>query len=429
MHSVARVLILATLLAGVLRPAESEAVAIIQHPLDAPATSIAEGPGGLLLSGGVEGASVSRLTTSPAFALVAGVPGPHANHVGPGPDGNPWFIGGVNEQLAGGEVTYPALFEVTATGVLLRFKYPLPWDQPYVPGEFVTGSDGAMWIADWGLAAAIERYEPGGGLKVYRLPSGGAPLGIVSGPEGSLWFTDTTGRIGRITTSGVISEYLIEDGDTFATWGFAGPYGIAAGPDGALWFAEQAVGLIGRMTSTGQLEEFAIQRPAGVAPGVADASAPRHLVTGADGDMWFTDPGDGSIGRVTMAGEVSEYPIQPGAPAAGPASQIAPAVPDEIAIGPEGAPWFTEIGSRQLGSVAADAPPAGAPSTAGHRAPPPGARAVSRCARLRLARHRRRSRGRGARARGAFDPLPAHLPTRRLRGSRGSCRCCSPRRS
>jgi streptogramin lyase len=389
-------MLLAALFAGLAWPAKGEALAIVQHPLSAPAASIAEGAGGLLVGGGVAGASVSAVATTPAFALIPGPSGPHANHVGPGPDGNPWFISGVSERVAAGEVTYPALFEVTATAVVLRFKYPLPWDQPYVPGEFVTGPDHALWIADWGLAGAIERYEPGGQLTVYRLPSGGTPIGIVSGPEDSLWFTDTTGRIGRITTNGEITENLIEGGDVFATWGFAGPYGIAVGPDGALWFAEQALGRIGRMTTTGQLQEFAIPRPPGLAAGVAATPAPRHLARGSDGAMWFTDPGDGSIGRVTMGGELSEYPIQGAAAGSGPASHLPPAVPDEIAIGPEGAPWFTEIGSPQLGSVTTDSLPRSSTAMIGVGSPLLAARVRSRCARHRHASHGRRSRGRGA---------------------------------
>lgn len=47
-----------------------------------------------------------------------------------------------------------------------------------------------------------------------------------------LWFTGFNGnRIGRITTSGVITEYPIPTQSS-------GPEGISAGPDGDLWFVE-----------------------------------------------------------------------------------------------------------------------------------------------------------------------------------------------
>ena len=56
-----------------------------------------------------------------------------------------------------------------------------------------------------------------------------APLAIVSGPDGNLWFTNyTNDSIGRITPAGVVSN--------FTGAGISFPRGIVAGPDGNLWF-------------------------------------------------------------------------------------------------------------------------------------------------------------------------------------------------
>ena len=53
-----------------------------------------------------------------------------------------------------------------------------------------------------------------------------------TGPSGALWFTEASGnRIGRITTSGTITEYPIPTASSY-------PEGIAPGPDSALWFTE-----------------------------------------------------------------------------------------------------------------------------------------------------------------------------------------------
>jgi virginiamycin B lyase len=48
-----------------------------------------------------------------------------------------------------------------------------------------------------------------------------------------LWFTDfdNPGRIGRITTTGAIDEFAIPSPNS-------GPVGIAAGPDANLWFTQ-----------------------------------------------------------------------------------------------------------------------------------------------------------------------------------------------
>ena len=77
----------------------------------------------------------------------------------------------------------------------------------------------------------------------FPLPSSGSePSGIVTGPDGNLWFTEAAGnRIGRITPQGVITEFDIPTASSQ-------PYGIAAGPDGNVWFIERLGNSIGRIT-------------------------------------------------------------------------------------------------------------------------------------------------------------------------------------
>ena len=75
----------------------------------------------------------------------------------------------------------------------------------------------------------------------YTDPSISAPIGITTGPDGALWFTNVgNNSIGRITTAGVVSNYT---GTAVSE-----PWGITAGPDGALWFANEANSSIGRIT-------------------------------------------------------------------------------------------------------------------------------------------------------------------------------------
>ena len=65
-----------------------------------------------------------------------------------------------------------------------------------------------------------------------------------------MWFTNNgNNSIGRITTSGVISNYTAPSIDA--------PDGITAGPDGALWFTNLGNNSIGRIT-TGRPEKQAI---------------------------------------------------------------------------------------------------------------------------------------------------------------------------
>ena len=67
----------------------------------------------------------------------------------------------------------------------------------------------------------------------YPIPTpSSVPEDIAAGPDGNLWFTESTGnKIGRITPQGAITEYPIPTV-------FSNPVGIAAGPDGNVWFTE-----------------------------------------------------------------------------------------------------------------------------------------------------------------------------------------------
>jgi len=70
------------------------------------------------------------------------------------------------------------------------------------------------------------------------------PAGITAGPDGNVWFTEYRipgNKIGRITTSGTITEFPLPTPGSK-------PQGIALGPDGAIWFTEQGVDRIGRLS-------------------------------------------------------------------------------------------------------------------------------------------------------------------------------------
>src|ERR1700746_3745303 len=86
------------------------------------------------------------------------------------------------------------------------------------------------------------------------------PSAITTGPDGALWFTESGGKIGRITTQGSIIELPIK-GDGIL-------HSITQGPDGALWFTEFTSKKIGRISTAAtaddlQLMEFAVPGSAG----------------------------------------------------------------------------------------------------------------------------------------------------------------------
>lgn len=105
------------------------------------------------------------------------------------------------------------------------------------------------------------------------------------------------------------------------TFGDATPTGITTGPDGALWFTDPGNDVIGRMTTEGK---YTLQVPAG-------AELSDGITVGPDGNVWFTvEQGGGGIGRVTPSGTVTLF--------ADPGGEFT----QGITTGPDGALWFAE---------------------------------------------------------------------------------------
>ena len=112
-----------------------------------------------------------------------------------------------------------------------------------------------------------------GAISEVAVPNSG-PQGITTGPDGNLWFTEAnSNQIGRISPSGVITQFTIPTANS-------NPMGITAGPDGNLWFTEETANQIGRITPTGTITEFPISSP---------DSDPIGITAGSDGNLWFTE--------------------------------------------------------------------------------------------------------------------------------------------
>jgi streptogramin lyase len=218
-------------------------------------------------------------------------------------------------------VVLPIAGEARAAAVT---EYPIPTADAE-PGGLLSGPDGALWFTE-SAGDKIGRLTPSGLVTEYSLPTPNAdPSGITLGSDGALWFTEEGGaQVGRISTSGTVQEYPVSASGGTST-------SIAAGPDNALWFTEPG-GSIGHITTSGTLTQL------GLPPDVAAQA----ITAGPDGAMWFSEANGNYIGRITISGTVTQFPLP-----ALPSPNDYRALPD-ITTGPDGALWFTDVVSCEF---------------------------------------------------------------------------------
>jgi streptogramin lyase len=160
----------------------------------------------------------------------------------------------------------------------------------------------------------------------FALPSGStAPFEIVTGPDGNLWFTE-------FSTNPKIGRMTTAGAITeFLVPGpEATPAGIVAAPDGNLWFTQADFEFGFAAASISRIT------PAGEITRFRAGTFPYAIALGSDGAFWFTESNiqANTIGRITTAGAVTTYRI----PTSG--------YPIGITAGPGGSLWFTEYAGK-----------------------------------------------------------------------------------
>jgi streptogramin lyase len=163
-------------------------------------------------------------------------------------------------------------------------------------GGITLGPDGNLWFTANGV---ISKITPFGVITQFALPALSGAENITSGPDGNLWYLDqANSKIGRMTTGGVFTIFAIPSANqggpncTVNCGLGVQPAQITPGPDGNLWFTEQLGIGIGKITTSGVITEFQVPTP---------GSVPFGITSGPDGNMWFTESSANKIGRVTLA--------------------------------------------------------------------------------------------------------------------------------
>jgi virginiamycin B lyase len=191
------------------------------------------------------------------------------------------------------------------------------------PFGIAGGPLGSEWFS---LGDDIARVDQHGTMSVYDPPTPAANVGWVTiDPTGAVWFAErNTGKIGRITPNGSIREFALPTSPAI-------PQGIVLAPDGNLYVTEQAANAIARLNPlTGQATDIPVPTP---------NSTTQSGALGPDGAIWFVERSAAKVGRMTLGGTFTEYPLTPGA------------FPNRIVAGPDGAMWFTELRAGKIGRI------------------------------------------------------------------------------
>jgi hypothetical protein len=119
-----------------------------------------------------------------------------------------------------------------------------------------------------------------------------------------MWFSEKAcDAIGRIPTTATTASPHITEYPTptnGSTGRPSGPRGIVSGPDGNLWFVEETAGQVGRITPSGVITEFSTITP---------SYLPADIAVGSDNNLWVTEQFlDGHIARVLSGVGVNPPP-------------------------------------------------------------------------------------------------------------------------
>jgi virginiamycin B lyase len=153
---------------------------------------------------------------------------------------------------------------------------------------------------------------------------------LTEGLDGNIWITQPdiySNSIAVVGTDGtLLHSYAIPTPRAF-TWG------IVTASDGNLWFLETDGNRVGRITLSGEITEFPLPTP--------DAHA-QAITAGPDGNLWLTEGYPNKIARVTTQGVFTEFQLPAGT------------FPSGITAGPGGTVWFTEYYKDSIGRINVD---------------------------------------------------------------------------
>ncbi|MEZ5186807.1 MAG: hypothetical protein R2720_13780 [Candidatus Nanopelagicales bacterium] len=231
------------------------------------------------------------------------------NQITPGPDGNVWVTLDNTNDVA----------KIAPDGTVSEFN-PANVTSPI---GIAAGPDGKMWVTQAGGVAQFDPADPNGAVK-FAIADITDPRAITVGPDGNLWTAsaDKVIKIPPANPAGFTS---------YGATGVTGARWIAQGTDGNLWVADFGGQQIVRVTT------------AGVGTPFATGGGPQGVTGGPNGQVAYSNPTavPQTIGRIQ-------------APAAAVTTATPLSDPFGVAFGTDGAYWFAQFATNNLGRLTTD---------------------------------------------------------------------------
>ncbi len=221
--------------------------------------------------------------------------------------------------------TSTAVTTTGATATLTTIPYATEYAVGVNPFGITSGPDGNLWFTEstnalypYGKPGVIGKITTTGNYTSYSCAPCWNPVFITTGPDQNLWFTEgqNGNYLDKITTSGTASRVISLSG----RFG----YQIRSGPDGNIWFSRDGNAL-GKVATNGENLQY-----------YTSSNGIRGIGFAPDGSLWYTSVS-------TTIGHISQNGTSLG-------TVTVPAFSNDsgVVAGPDGNIWFTNATANQL---------------------------------------------------------------------------------
>ncbi|HKI32481.1 MAG TPA: hypothetical protein VKA46_11475 [Gemmataceae bacterium] len=268
------------------------------------------------------------------------------------PTGFPYFTDAVQTGIAVGPDGYLYVAESSSTvEKLARLKASDfsgftesavlgPLQGQTVPFNLTIGNDGNVYFTyfDSGQIGYLPLGFAAGATPVFSAvnPNAGAgsnPIYIRPANDGNLYFDEKGGKIGYIHEGFAAGTSVTESAPSSLAAAIV--RGLTPASDGNIWFVDPPNNTVGNIAqgfpSGTALQEFLLTSP---------MANPFNIVQGPDGNLYVTEPSVNKIAVVNLSGRV----VQEIALGAG-------TLPAGITVSPDGSIWVSEFGTNKIAKI------------------------------------------------------------------------------